>query len=154
MTSSTLFPNAPDLGSDDYCVFGVATCFVREETEVKEVYVLEPIPSAALEALMKNIPTSYKIAYATSLGDIFQDNSLKIPSVLGSNLQIPDDFAERAAAATRTYKRRPEAKAHIPLGNSYDQFNFSTEKKRVLNQVNIVSTEDNVKQHEHTHKVL
>lgn len=154
MTTIQDFFKTTDLTPADYCVFGVATCFVREDGEVKEVSILEPIPSAALEALLKGIPTSYTIACATTLGEILVDNQVKIPRILGDNLQTPDDLLERTAAAARTYKRRPEATAHIALGASYSQFNHSTEKKRVLNQVNIVNTEDNVKQHSHTHKVL
>lgn len=56
------------LAGDDYCVFGVASCFVREEGETQAVSILEPIPSAALEALLKGIPTSYRVAQALPLG--------------------------------------------------------------------------------------
>ena len=143
-----------NLGPTDYCVFGAATCFVREDGEVKQVEIMEPIPSAAIEALIKGVPTSYKVAYATTLGDVFQAGKIVIPRALGDRLQTPDDLLERTAAAARTYKRRPEAKDHIAIGNTYESFNFSTEKKRVLNQENVVSKEDNVKQHSHTHKVL
>ncbi|AFY38108.1 hypothetical protein Lepto7376_1776 [[Leptolyngbya] sp. PCC 7376] len=154
MSTHQDFFSTTDLTSADYCVFGVATCFVREEGEVKEVEIMEPIPSAAIEALLKGIPTSYKRACATTLGEVFTDNHIVIPRVLGDRLQTPDDLLERTAAAARTYKRRPEAKEHIAIGTTYEAFNFSTEKKRVLNQDNVVSTEDNVKQHSHTHKVL
>ncbi|WP_024546636.1 hypothetical protein [Picosynechococcus sp. NKBG15041c] len=142
------------LANHDYCVFGVATCFVRAEGEVQEISVLEPIPSAALEALLKGIPTSYRLAQALSLDEILTTQGIKIPSAFGENVQIPDDFPERTAAAARTYKRRPEAQTYISLGEIYQQFNHSTAKKRVLNQVNIVSAEDNVKQHAYTHTVL
>ncbi|MEB3225526.1 MAG: hypothetical protein VKJ86_06935 [Synechococcus sp.] len=138
----------------DYCVFGVAVCFVRDGSEVQRINIIEPIPSAALEALLKDIPTSYRLAQALTLGEIIQGDRLQIPATLGDNIQIPDDFPERAAAAARTYQRHPEAQNHIPLGITYADFNHSTEKKRVLNQVNIVNAEDNVKQHAHTHKVL
>ena len=142
------------LAGDDYCVFGVASCFVREEGETQAVSILEPIPSAALEALLKGIPTSYRVAQALPLGDVIQADQITLPTALGDRLQIPDDFLERTAAAARTYKRRPEAQGHIPIGTLHQEFNHSTAKKRVLNQVNIVNTEDNVKQHAHTHKVL
>jgi hypothetical protein len=154
MTTLQDFFQSTDLTADDYCVFGTAICFVREETEVKAVSILEPIPSAALEALLKGIPTSYTIAYATTLGEVLNNDQVNVPRVLGDRLQTPDDLLERTAAAARTYKRRPEAKAHIAIGSTYDKFNHSTEKKRVLNQVNIVNADDNVKQHSHTHKVL
>lgn len=154
--SNTIFAQATDLSSEDYCVLGLATCFVREEGEIKQLTVLEPIPSAALEALIKGIPTSYQLARAATLGEIFQNDKVKIPSDLASNAEISlcDRFAERVAAATRTYKSRPEAREHIPLGTTKQDFNYSLERKRVLNNSRVVSAEDNVKQHSHTHKVL
>ena len=156
MTDTAIFARASDLSSEDYCVLGVATCFLREDGEIEELQVLEPIPSAALEALIKGIPTSYQLACSTTLGEIFQSDTVQIPAQLqkDGNVRLCDRFAERVAAATRTYKSRPEAKEHIPLGTSKQDFNYSLERKRVLNNTNIVSTEDNVKQHSHTHKVL
>ena len=154
--TNTIFARASDLSSEDYCVLGLATCFVREEGEINKLTILEPIPSAALEALIKGIPTSYQIACSTTLGEIFQEDTVKIPDNLSSEAEINlcDRFAERVAAATRTYKSRPEAKEHIPLGTTKQDFNYSLERKRVLNNSTVVSTEDNVKQHSHTHKVL
>jgi hypothetical protein len=60
----------------------------------------------------------------------------------------------RAIAAARTYQSRKEAQSHIPVGTSRNDFNYSTERKRVLNQTRVVRKEDDVKQHEYTHKVL
>lgn len=156
MTDATLFAQADDLSSEDYCVLGLATCYVREDSEIEELQVLEPIPSAALEALIKGIPTSYQLACSTTLGNIFQSDQVQIPKELQADgkVKLCDRFAERVAAATRTYKSRPEAKNHIPLGSSKQDFNYSLERKRVLNNSNVVNTEDNVKQHSHTHKVL
>ena len=154
MATATLFPNAPDVSADDYCVFGLATCFIREDGEVHQVQIAEPIPSAALEAILKGIPTSYQLACAKTLGEIFAGDTPQMPADFPSQTQFCDDFAERAVAACRTYKTRPQAKAHIPLGTVRDDFNYSLERKRVLNTVNVVRTEDNVKQHSHTHKVL
>lgn len=154
MASVTLFPSAPDLYTDDYCVFGLATCFVREDGEIQPVEVLEPIPSSALEALLKGIPTSYQKAVAKSLGDIFTVDCVKIPAEFPETTKLCEEFSDRAIAAARTYKRRTEAQAHIPLGTVYDQFNYSTEKKRLLNMENIVTADDNVKQHAYTHQVL
>ncbi len=37
------------ISEDDYCVFGLAICFLKQEGELEKVAVLEPIPSAALE---------------------------------------------------------------------------------------------------------
>ncbi len=156
MTNATLFAQASDLSSEDYCVLGLATCFLREDGEIEQLQVLEPIPSAALEALVKGIPTSYKLACSKTLGEIFQSDTVQIPKELQNEekINLCDRFAERVAAATRTYKSRPEAKEHIPLGTTKQDFNYSLERKRVLNNSKVVSTEDNVKQHSHTHKVL
>ena len=156
MSSTALFAQASDLTADDYCVLGLATCFVREDGEIQELQVLEPIPSAALEALIKGIPTSYQLACATTLGDIFASEEVQIPRELQAEgkVNLCDRFAERVAAATRTYKSRPEAQEHIPFGVVKQDFNYSLERKRVLNTSRAVSTEDNIKQHSHTHKVL
>lgn len=156
MTNTALFAQAADLSSEDYCVLGLATCFIREDGEIEQVTVLEPIPSAALEALIKGIPTSYQSACAKTLGEIFIDDRIEIPSELQTEgqIQLCDRFAERVAAATRTYKSRSEAKEHIALGTVKQDFNYSLERKRVLNSSRVVSTEDNVKQHSHTHQVL
>ena len=156
MTNTALFAQATDLSAEDYCVLGLATCFVREEGEIEQLTILEPIPSAALEALVKGVPTSYQSACAKTLGEIFQSDTVQIPSDLQSDstISLCDRFAERVAAATRTYKSRPEAKQHIPLGEVKQDFNYSLERKRVLKASRAESTEDNIKQHSHTHKVL
>lgn len=156
MTDTALFAQATDLSAEDYCVLGLATCFVREEGEIEQLTVLEPIPSASLEALLKGVPTSYKSACSKTLGEIFLDDTVQIPSDLPAEgkVNLCDRFAERVAAAARTYKSRPEAKEHIPFGTVKQDFNYSLERKRVLNTSRAVSTDDNVKQHSHTHKVL
>ncbi|MBE9040330.1 hypothetical protein IQ235_05930 [Oscillatoriales cyanobacterium LEGE 11467] len=154
MTTATSYPNAPDLNADNYVVVGLATCFIREEGETVAVQILEPIPSAALETILKKIPTSYEIAYSTTLGEIVTGDEPQRPSVFPATAQFCDEFADRAFSAARTYKSRPEAQEHIPLGTTCDDFNHSVERKRVLNSENIVTAEDNVKQHSHTHQVL
>jgi hypothetical protein len=154
MATATLFPNAPDVSAEDYCVFGLATCFVREDSEVSEVQVIEPIPSSALEAILKGVPTSYRLACAKTLGDIFSGETLTPPAEFPDDVQLAENFTQRAVSASRTYKNRPEAQEHIQLGEIYTDFNYSLERKRVLNAENIVSTEDNVKQHSYTHQVL
>lgn len=153
MTTTTAL-NVPGISADDYCVFGLATCFLRKDGEIEEVQVVEPIPSAAVEALMKGIPTSYQLACAKSLGEIFSGDSLQVPVEFPPETQFCDEFTERTFAATRTYQRRPQAKVHIPLGTIKKDFNYSLERKRILNQTNVVKTEDNVKQHSYTHQKL
>ncbi|MGV2829040.1 hypothetical protein [Myxosarcina sp. GI1(2024)] len=154
MTNTTLLTRASDLTPEDYCVLGVATCFLREEGEVREIKVIEPIPSAALEALVKEIPTSYQAACAKTLGEIMVEDKIQLPAEFPQDANLCDHFEERLLAAARTYKSRPEAKKHLPLGTLKQDFNYSLERKRVLNATNIVRVEDNIKQHEHTHKVL
>ncbi len=154
MATAISLPNATDLTTDDYIVLGVATCFVKEDGEVHQVEIIEPIPSAALEALVKGIPTSYKLACATTLGAIIDGETLQKPADFPESCQFGDEFVQRTIAAARTYKRRDSAKSLIPLGTTYTDFQYSTERKRVLNATRVVTKEDNVKQHSHTHKVL
>lgn len=153
MATATFYPNAPDLSADDYLVIGLATCFVKDEGEVHEVQILEPIPSAALEAIVKGIPTSYQLACATTLGSVLGD-TLQKPVGFPESAEFSEEFELRALAAARTYKRREFAKSHIPQGTTRSDFKYSTERKRVLNAKRVVTKEDNVKQHSHTHKVL
>ena len=154
MSTASVLANAPDIIADDYCVFGLAVCFLKEEGEFKQVSVVEPIPSAAIEAIVKGIPTSYKLASAHPISTVISGDDLKLPPDFPSDTQFCENFVERVAAAVRTYKIRPEAQQHIPLGTQKDDLNFSLERKRVLNAINVVSKDDNVKQHSHTHKVL
>lgn len=154
MVAAMSLKNAPDVSIDDYLVVGLATCFLKEEGEVHEVNILEPIPSAALEAILKGIPTSYSMARGVTVGEVMGEEMLQLPVEFPPETQFCDDFAERALAASRTYKIRPEAQSHIPLGTMRTDFNYSIERKRVLNQTRVVRKEDDVKQHEYTHKVL
>jgi hypothetical protein len=148
------YQNAPDLAADDYVVIGLATCFIKEDGEVHEVEVLEPIPSAALEAIFKGIPTSYKLASATNVGAVVNDEQPTFPTGFPDSAQFADEFVSRVFAAARTYKRRESAQALIPVGSTYSDFQYSVDRKRILNAARLVTKEDNVKQHSHTHKVL
>lgn len=152
MTIATDHSNQTDVSNEDYLVVGLAVCFIKDEDGVHQVQVIEPIPSAALEAIIKGIPTSYRLASGTTLGSVLVE-PLQL-SEFPDDAQLCDEFAFRALAATRTYKSRPTAQSYIPLGATRQDFNFSLERKRVLNSERIVKTEDNVKQHAHTHKVL
>ncbi|MDX2097809.1 MAG: hypothetical protein SFW36_08530, partial [Leptolyngbyaceae cyanobacterium bins.59] len=109
------YPEAPDLGNEDYLVLGLATCFVKEEGELQQVEVIEPIPSAALEAIVLGIPTSYRMACAVTLAEALPNGVPTVPSSLPA-AHLCDEFSQRVFAATRTYKRRPSAQELIPLG--------------------------------------
>jgi hypothetical protein len=154
MTLAIAFQNAPDLSAEDYLVLGLATCFLKEESDIHEVEIIEPIPSAAIEAILKGIPTSYQMAYGTTLGAVLDADEPKPPAGFPADAQFCDDFTDRAIAAARTYKAKPVSQKLIPLNTTYTELNHSTERKRVLNSERIVKTEDNVKQHSHTHQVL
>lgn len=154
MTTAFVDANGSDVSANDYLVVGLATCYIREEGEMREVKVVEPIPSSALEALFKGIPTSYSLACATTLGAVVTGDGVQKPTEFPETVEFCEDFAQRAIAVTRTYKSRPSAQELIPQGTTKADFNFSTERRRVLNALNEVRTEDNVKQHEYTHKVL
>ncbi len=154
MTTLTAIADAVDLTADDYIVVGVATCFFRDDDGVHEIEIVEPIPSSALEALIKGIPTSYRQAYATNLGELLAGEVPQIPASFPPNSQLGNEFVYRTIASARTYKRRPEAQAHIAQGETYTGFNYSTERKRVLNADRVVTKDDNVKQHVYTHQKL
>jgi hypothetical protein len=154
MTTFDTLADAPDLTPSDYIVVGVATCFFRDDDGVQELKVIEPIPSSALEALIKGIPTSYEIAAATTLGALIAGETPEIPASFPANCQLGNEFAYRCIASARTYKRRPEAQTHIAQGETYASFNYSTERKRVLNADRVVTKDDNVKQHAYTHQKL
>lgn len=153
MSVTSALPNAPDLSAEDYVVLGLATCFVKQEGEVHELKIVEPIPSASLEALLKGIPTSYQMAYSTTLGTVLEGTP-QLPEVFPADAQFCDDLTERSLAAARTYKARSVAQSHIPFGTVKTDFNYSVDRKRILNSQRIIRNEDNVKQHEYTHKVL
>lgn len=155
MTAATIStPENAIPATDAYIVVGLATCFIKEEGEVNEVLVLEPIPSAGLETLLKGVATSYQWAYATTLGALIDGDQLHKPAECPEETQFCDEFIDRAYAAARTYQRDTQAQTFISVGTVYRELNHSTERKRVLNSVRVVRTEDNVKQHAHTHKVL
>jgi hypothetical protein len=56
MTTIIAYADATDLNTDDYIVLGLATCFYKEDGEVHQIEVIEPIPSAALEAYVNRFP--------------------------------------------------------------------------------------------------
>jgi hypothetical protein len=155
---STSAESASVLDLDAYLVIGLATCFVKQEGKLQPIQIIEPIPSAALEAVLKGVPTSYALVIATTLGAV---NPTLNPSIFldlaadsEGSAQLCQDFWERAQTCARTYKARPVAQTHIALGTTYRELNFSTERPRTLNAERLVSANDNVKQHAYTHQVL
>ncbi len=138
---------------DSYLALGLATCFVKRDGKLAPIQVLEPIPSAALEAIIKGIPTSYSKIIGTTLAAATA-NPPTLPKDFLADSQLCDEFLSRATAAARTFQARPIATTHVPQGSIFTELNFSTERKRVLNSERLVTAEDNVKQHAYTHQVL
>jgi hypothetical protein len=152
---NALLAMAPDLNPDDYVVLGLATCFIKKDGEVQELELVEPIPSAALETIIQGIPTSYRTAIALPISTVLtKAAAAQLPDPFPATANWCADWQQRTIAATRTYKSRPTAQQHIPLGGQRADFNYSTERKRVLNANSVVRPEDNVKQHAYTHQVL
>jgi hypothetical protein len=154
MPTAAAYPNAPDLNADSYVVIGVATCFVRDDGDLHEVTVAEPVPSAYLEAVFKGVPTSYTHLYGTTLGMALPEGQPTVIPEAPDETQLCNNFEARILAAARTYISRPTAQELVPPGTSRSDINHSTAKKRILNLENVVTADDNVKQHEYTHKVL
>ena len=153
MTVNTENECYSDLSSEDFLVVGVASCYQSDEGELKPIQVLEPVPSAYLEAICQGVPTSYRCLWGTTLGAIpTVEDVAKITGIQG--IKVCQNLIDRAAATARTYKSRPAAKALITIGELRADINHSTEKKRILNAENVVATEDNVRQHEYTHQQL
>ncbi len=150
------FSSVPAALSDsDYVIVGVAHCFTKQDGEVVPVKVLEPVPSAYFEALLKGVPTAYKALYSLRLGEVVKDNqpvSSHIPAA--ADAQFCEDFVERTLAAARTYQTKDEIQERVPHGQEFSEMNFTTEKKRILNAAHKVTAEDNVKQHKYTHMTL
>lgn len=146
----------------EYVVLGVATCFQRdEEGRLVEVQVAEPIPAASLDCLFQgHRSTSYRLLYATTYGEIVQNGIPVLPAdIIPAGVLVGEDFVERAQAATRTYRSKPELR-HIPLHQTCTpeqgvfKLNYSPEPRRVLNAVVEVKDADNIKQHPYTHQRL
>lgn len=153
--SANLMPsNVTDVPADAYVVLGLATCFIKEDGKLQPLKVVEPIPSAALEALCKGIETSYEMAIATTLDTAFAQGQGQVPDRFPADVQLCESFEERLMAATRSYRSCASIQSLLPLGDTKTDFNFSTERKRMLHVERVIRTEDNVKQHAYTHQVL
>jgi len=94
------------------------------------------------------------LAYATNLGSVLDGDKMLLPEGFPASAQFGDEFPLRLFSAARTYKRREAAQNLIPLGATKMDLNYSIERKRVLNAARVVTKDDNIKQHSHTHKVL
>lgn len=139
----------------DYIAIGLATWFRRTEGEdmrnkLEEVRMIEPISSGSLEVIAgTGTPTSYSRVAAMTMGEL-SDCVEELPSGLVEGYEdsvlFAEDFGERALASARTYRRKPDAKELLKIGNVSKDLNYSTEKRRMLDESWEPNFEDNVKQ--------
>lgn len=146
----------------EYVVLGVATCFKRnEDGRLDEIRVAEPVPAAELDCLHSaSRTTSYQLLYGTTYAEIVQADRPTLPIDVVPAEAVPcNDFVERAQAATRSYRAKPDFK-HLSIGaiaspeSSEFPLKYSSEPKRVLDVAYEPSDDDNVKQHAYTHTKL
>jgi hypothetical protein len=143
MNGSVLLTTIPDdLIAEDMVVLGLATCFLREGSQLIPTQIIEPIPSAMLGVIAQGSPTSYSQAHLVSLGEL----ATKLSDFPGEP-SLCENFEERLYAATRTYRAQPVHTTVFPNPNEPLNCNFSTQPQRILNQRGTVSDADNVKQH-------
>lgn len=101
-----------------------------------------------LESLAAGAKTSYTEVMATTAGAVSaRDRSILPPA--WADAKFCDDWDARLGAVARTWAR-PHAVDNlmdiVPLGQTRGGWNTSTEDKRVLNFVNEVNDDDNIKQ--------
>lgn len=150
-----------DIKGMDYVVIGVAVCYQKNaEGKTDPVSIVEPVPATALEAMSRGIRTSFKQIYATTYAEVVRDGAPAIPTdILGEDAYTCHDFVSRTQAATRTYKAKADLRL-LPVGGistpeaGLFQLNFDAGFRRVLGGERMVTDNDNVKQHSHTHQVL
>lgn len=95
----------PEHADDDFIVVGLAQCYVKDEdSKLQEVFVIEPIPAAALECMDNGGVTSYLHAAGTTLGVALKEDPSLLPTQFQSGI-FGDDFEYRALCAARTWKR-------------------------------------------------
>eukprot|EP00284_Hemiselmis_tepida_P011022 CAMPEP_0174932132 /NCGR_PEP_ID=MMETSP1355-20121228/35537_1 /TAXON_ID=464990 /ORGANISM="Hemiselmis tepida, Strain CCMP443" /LENGTH=224 /DNA_ID=CAMNT_0016178531 /DNA_START=15 /DNA_END=689 /DNA_ORIENTATION=- len=147
------------LDNEDYTAWGLAQCFTMVEGQLQPIMVVEPLTGATLECIDQGVGqgtvTSYKRVMALKVGDavlggVEDPTGINMealaPLIAGEDAQICDNALDRAFAAGRTLKRRPEAQV-VKLGETCEDYKFDpNEEKRILNLVNVVDDDDNVKQ--------
>ncbi len=152
-------PMIKPLLTDDYVAVGLACCFAHhpDTGKLTESWIYEPLTAGSLETIEKGIETSYKRVMALQAGDFFEGDpasptGVKLENIAALSADLPEinaepcsNIIERTAAASRTFRRRVEAKM-LEFNEMSDEYNFSVERKRVLNAVKVVKDDDNVKQ--------
>jgi len=147
------------LTNDDYLAFGLAHCYTMDEGNLAPYWVVEPLTGATLECITglqgKGTVTSYKRVMALTVGDavlggVEAPTGLNMealaPLTAGEDAHQCEAALDRAFAAGRTLKRRQEAQV-VKVGEICEDYRFDPKvDKRILNAVNVVNDDDNVKQ--------
>ena len=110
--------------------------------------MLEPLAATSLECMSVGAPTSFTAVTGVTLGEARKMDPALFPDAFQS-VDFCEEFLVRAEAAARTWTRqhaREELMGIVPLGDVKKDFNFSTDRPRVLNFVNVVNDDDNIKQ--------
>ena len=97
-----------------------------------------------METIELGIETSYKQVMAIRARDYFLGDLQDPEGVNAANLvalgdgfpnpTLCENIVERSMAASRTFRRREEAKM-LGFNEMSDEYNFSTDRKRILNFV-------------------
>lgn len=145
------------LTSQNYIALGMAKVFTMQEGgSPAPLYLVEPLTAGTLETLQLGVPTSYIRVLASTCGAVFDDaqnpTDIDVASLQKltdgfEGYQICEDFIERATAAARTFRRRPEAAMFLQVDQTSEELNFNTERKRIMDLHYEPSFDDNVKQH-------
>ena len=128
---------------------GLANCFEKsEDGKLTPCLVVEPVSANTLESLAAGAKTSYTEVMATTAGAVAGRDRSTLPPAW-SDARFCEDWDARLGAVARTWAR-PHAVDNlmdiVPLGQARAGWNTSTEDKRVLNFVNEVNDDDNIKQ--------
>lgn len=143
------------LDANNYIALGLAKVFMMSEGSPTAKYLVEPLTAGTLETLQLGVPTSYCRVLATTCGQLFDDlaapSKIRIESLTKliegfEGVQICESMIERAAAAARTFRRRPEATTFIAIDQTSEELNFNTDRKRIIDMHFEPSFDDNVKQ--------
>lgn len=139
------------MDSLDFVVLGLAQCWKRdEEGQLTPLQLIEPVPSAAFLALLQDIPSSFSMLTAIDPKTMTEGQR---PQAFPQEAILPADFQERLEAAARTFNHDKNARTHLPIGQT-KTIDKPLKQKRIINQTNIVSDNDNVKQHPNTSKIF
>jgi phosphatidylinositol glycan class S len=135
-----------------YLTLGISNCFKKdEEGKLLEALVIEPINATTLETMSIGAKTSYKYVTGVTLGDIVEMDkaAFNLPEDY-LEAEFCEDFVLRSEICARTWDREyPQEQLMdiVPLGSSKTDWNFDiSTHKRILNEVHVVTDEDNIKQ--------